>query len=115
MLAVTRALRFGDWRNSGCGLSGSAGRPGPEPVPKMRIELAREYADHPLLRRVSAHFDVQLQMIQTHVVQYINTTNGEYATSYAACTSIQAACFDNICQFPKLLILYSCTTDGMSA
>ena len=27
------------------------------------VLLARVYADHPLLRRVSAHLDVQLQMI----------------------------------------------------
>jgi hypothetical protein len=30
---------------------------------KMRIELAREHADHPLLRRVSAHLDVERQIM----------------------------------------------------
>ena len=30
---------------------------------KMRIVLAREHADHPLLRRVSAHLDVERQMM----------------------------------------------------
>ena len=33
------------------------------PPSKMRIELAREHADHPLLRRVSAHLDVECQMM----------------------------------------------------
>ncbi len=34
---------------------------------KMRIELAREHADHPLLRRVSAHSDVERQMMSAFI------------------------------------------------
>ncbi len=106
VLAVTRALRFRDWRNSGCGLSSSAGRAraagtfqkcGLSWPENMRTIRSCEGS-------VSAHLDVRHQMMMTHFGQYNNTTNGKYATIYAACTCIQAACFDIICQFPKLLI-----------
>ncbi len=35
-------------------------------ITKMRIVLAREHGDHPLLRRVSAHLDVERQYTCTH-------------------------------------------------
>jgi hypothetical protein len=39
---------------------------GPDPGSKMRIELAREHADHPLLRRVSAHLDTGVALLDMH-------------------------------------------------
>ena len=76
----------------------------------MRIELAREHADHSLLRRVSAHLDVECQMMSElicsacmkRLAQYIINVHA-HILMYLACIEhlTEAGCF---CDFWRAIV-----------
>ena len=80
-------------------------------VSKMRIVLAREHADHPLLRRVSAHLDVERQIVaallwstcmKRLVAQWIINVHA-HILMYLACIEhlTEAGCF---CDFWRAIV-----------